>query len=58
MADTVETVDFALNEAQEMLRQTTRQFLSDRVPKEAVRAIAETEEGYDKKLWQAGAELG
>jgi len=58
VADALETVDFALNEAQEMLRQTTRQFLSDRVSKEVVRAFAETAEGFDKKLWQAGAELG
>lgn len=58
MVDTVEAVDFALNEAQEMLRQTTRQFLADRVPKDVVRALSETGEGFDKKLWQAGAALG
>ena len=58
MADTVESVDFALTEAQDMLRQTTRQFLADRVPQDVVRDISETGEGFDKKLWQAGAELG
>ena len=58
MADTVESVDFALTEAQEMLRQTTRQFLADRVPKDVVRAVSETGEGFDKELWLAGAELG
>ncbi|MDH3261677.1 MAG: acyl-CoA/acyl-ACP dehydrogenase [Acidimicrobiia bacterium] len=57
MAETV-NVDFALTEAQEMLRQTTRQFLADRVPPEVVRELAESDEGFDKKLWQSGAELG
>jgi len=58
VGDIVPNVDFALTEAQEMLRETTRQFLSDRAPKDVVRALAETEEGFDKKLWIAGAELG
>ncbi|MDR9450604.1 MAG: acyl-CoA dehydrogenase family protein [Acidimicrobiia bacterium] len=52
------TVDFALTEAQEMLRQTTRRFLADRAPMDRVREISETDEGFDRKLWQAGAELG
>jgi alkylation response protein AidB-like acyl-CoA dehydrogenase len=51
-------VDFALTEAQEMLRQTTHQFLADRVPAETVRKLTETEEGYDPGLWEAGADLG
>jgi len=58
VADRALNVDFALNEAQEMLRQTTRKFLADRVPVEVVRRLAETVEGFDAKLWQAGAELG
>jgi alkylation response protein AidB-like acyl-CoA dehydrogenase len=52
------TVDFALTEAQEMLRQTTRRFLADRAPMDRVREVSETDEGFDRKLWQAGAELG
>lgn len=51
-------VDFALNDAQEMLRDTTRQFLADRAPLERVRELAETDAGFDLALWQAGAELG
>lgn len=58
MADETLNVEFALNEAQEMLRQTTRQFLADRAPLEAVRQLADTEAGFDEKLFQAGAELG
>ena len=58
MAENSINVDFALTDAQEMLRQTTRQFLADRVPKEVVRELVGTEEGFDKKLWLAGAELG
>lgn len=51
-------VDFALNDAQEMLRDTTRQFLADRAPLERVRELAETDAGFDPALWRAGAELG
>lgn len=41
-----------------MLRQTTRQFLDDRVSPTVVRALMDTETGFDEKLWQSGAELG
>jgi len=58
VADQALNVDFALNEAQEMLRQTTRQFLADRVPIDVVRQLADAEAGFDEKLWEAGAELG
>lgn len=51
-------VEFSLSEAQEMLRDTTRQFLADRAPIERVRELSETETGFDLALWQAGAELG
>ena len=57
MADTVD-VDFALTDAQEMLRDTTRQFLADRVSIERVRELVETGAGFDPALWAAGAELG
>jgi alkylation response protein AidB-like acyl-CoA dehydrogenase len=57
VVDTID-VDFALNDAQEMLRDTTRQFLADRVPIERVRELSETEAAFDPALWQAGAELG
>jgi alkylation response protein AidB-like acyl-CoA dehydrogenase len=58
VADQAVEVDFALTEAQQMLRDTTRQFLADRAPAEVVRELAETDSGFDLKLWQAGAELG
>lgn len=58
MADQAVEVDFALTEAQQMLRDTTRQFLADRAPAEVVRELADTDSGFDLKLWQAGAELG
>ncbi|MDF1595560.1 MAG: acyl-CoA/acyl-ACP dehydrogenase [Acidimicrobiia bacterium] len=51
-------VTFALTEEQEMLRQTTRQFLADRVSPTVVRDLMETETGFDAALWQSGAELG
>ncbi len=57
MADTPR-VTFALTEEQEMLRQTTRQFLEDRVPPTFVREMAESKTGFDSALWQSGAELG
>jgi alkylation response protein AidB-like acyl-CoA dehydrogenase len=51
-------VTFALTEEQEMLRQTTRQFLADRVPPTVVREMADSKTGFDSALWQSGAELG
>lgn len=57
MADTPR-VTFALTEEQEMLRQTTRQFLEDRVPATFVREMAESTTGFDSSIWQSGAELG
>lgn len=52
------SVTFALTEEQDMLRQTTRQFLEDRVPATVVRQLMETPDGFDEALWSAGAELG
>ena len=57
MADTPRVI-FALTEEQEMLRQTTRQFLEDRVPATFVREMAESTTGFDSSIWQSGAELG
>ncbi len=58
MVDTTPRVSFALTEEQEMLRQTTRQFLEDRAPATVLRELADSETGFDPALWQAGAELG
>lgn len=58
MADSTPRVSFALTEEQEMLRQTTRQFLEDRAPATVLRELADSEAGFDQALWQAGAELG
>ncbi|MFW2339359.1 MAG: acyl-CoA dehydrogenase family protein [Acidimicrobiia bacterium] len=57
MADTPR-VTFALTEEQDMLRQTTRQFLDDRVAPTFVREMADSKTGFDASLWQSGAELG
>jgi alkylation response protein AidB-like acyl-CoA dehydrogenase len=51
-------VDFTPTEEQVMLKETTRQFLQDQVSSEVVRAIAETDEGFDENLWKSTAGLG
>ncbi len=51
-------MDFAFNEEQEMLRSQARSFLSEKLPPEKVVELAESEEGWDRSLWRAMAELG
>ena len=51
-------ITFALTEEQQMLRETTRSFLGDRVPPKMVREIMESPDGFDRDLWKAGADLG
>jgi 3-oxocholest-4-en-26-oyl-CoA dehydrogenase beta subunit len=48
----------ALTEEQEMLKQTARDFLSDKCSKAFVRQMEESESGYSRELWQEMAELG
>jgi len=51
-------VDYAFNDEQQMLRETTRRFLDEQVPSAVVRDLSETDLGFDEKLWRLGAELG
>ncbi len=47
-----------LTEEQEMLRQTARDFLSEKCSRESVRQMEESESGYSRELWREMAELG
>jgi len=49
---------FTITEEQQMLRETTRQFLEDKVPASVVRELMESHDGFDRTLWNEGAELG
>jgi len=44
-------MNFAFSEEQDMLRDTARRFLDDKVPSEVVRRLMETDTGFDAKLW-------
>ena len=50
-------MDFALNEQQEMLQATARDFLAATWPEKALRAMAADEKGYTPELWRRMAEL-
>ncbi len=47
-----------LNEEQEMLRKTARDFLTDKCSKKFVKQMEESDTGYSRELWQEMAELG
>ncbi|MCU1344152.1 MAG: acyl-CoA dehydrogenase, partial [Acidimicrobiia bacterium] len=51
-------MDFAFNEDQDLLRDSTRRFLEDRHSLRHVRAILETDDVFDRAVWRQGAELG
>lgn len=51
-------MDLGLNEEQEMLRESARGFLRRECPKQLVRQLDETDEGYSVELWRRMAELG
>jgi len=51
-------MDFAFSEEQEMLRSSTRSFLSKAVPSSFVRKQMETEHAYDPELWKKMADQG
>ena len=51
-------MDLALNESQEMLRRTAREFLEATCPTTLVRELEESEKGYSPELWRRMAELG
>ncbi len=50
--------DFALTEEQEMLRDTARQFLSDRVGTDVVRDLMASRRGFDDDLWDRTVQMG
>jgi len=52
------TMDLDLNEEQEMLKTTARDFLSKECPKSLVREMVEDEKGYSVELWRKMADLG
>jgi alkylation response protein AidB-like acyl-CoA dehydrogenase len=51
-------MDFDLNEEQEMLKTTARDFLSKECPKSLVREMVKDDRGYPPDLWHKMAELG
>ncbi|MFA6224229.1 MAG: acyl-CoA dehydrogenase family protein [Desulfomonilaceae bacterium] len=51
-------MDFDLSEEQRMLKESARHFLSKECPKDLVRKLDESDEGYSSELWQKMAALG
>jgi len=51
-------MELGFSEEQEMLRTSTRDFLTNECPKDLVRQMAEDEKGYTPELWRKMAELG
>jgi alkylation response protein AidB-like acyl-CoA dehydrogenase len=51
-------VNFAFSEEQEELRRYARQWLSERAASKNVRALMETDEGFDRGQWKELAEMG
>jgi len=51
-------MDLALSEEQEMIKKMARDFLTDKLPKEVVKEIEESELGYSPDLWKEMTELG
>ncbi|MDJ0960863.1 MAG: acyl-CoA dehydrogenase family protein [Acidimicrobiia bacterium] len=49
---------FTITDEQQMLRDSVRSYLSDKVPMERVRELMETETGFDDGLWQEMAQMG
>ena len=51
-------MNLSLSEEQEMIKTSARDFLTDKLPKTAVKEMEESEHGYSPELWQEMAELG
>jgi acyl-CoA dehydrogenase len=51
-------VNFDFSEDQQLLREQARKLLADKCPPGAVRAVLESEVGFDASLWRAIAEMG
>src|SRR5579885_2298757 len=45
-------MNFAFSEEQEELRRAVRRFLEDKSPMTEVRRLMETEEGFDRPVWE------
>jgi alkylation response protein AidB-like acyl-CoA dehydrogenase len=51
-------MDFALNEEQEMLRNSARDFLTKECPKTLIRQMETDDKGFPENLWKGMADLG
>jgi len=51
-------MDTKLSEEQKLISTSAKEFLKAEVPKDIVRELEESEEGYSPELWQKMAELG
>lgn len=51
-------MDFDLSEDQKILKKSVRDFLVKEYPKDLIRTLMESEEGYSRELWHKMAELG
>jgi alkylation response protein AidB-like acyl-CoA dehydrogenase len=51
-------MDLGLNEEQEMLKESARNFLQRECPKKLVKQLDESDEGHSRELWRKMAELG
>src|SRR4051812_26638117 len=51
-------MDFAFNEDQELLRETTRRFLETHQSLQSVRQVLESDDVFERSVWRRGAELG
>ncbi|MDY6935516.1 MAG: acyl-CoA dehydrogenase family protein [Spirochaetota bacterium] len=51
-------MDLGLSEEQEILKRSAREFLAEECPKEKVRELDESDEGYSPELWKKIADLG
>src|SRR5262245_57155498 len=51
-------MDFGLNEEQELLQRSAREFLQRECPPAFVREVAEAADGYPRALYRTVAELG
>ena len=51
-------MDFDLNSEQRLLKESFRDFLGKECPKDFVRELDESDEGYSPKLWRKMAEVG
>lgn len=51
-------MDFDFSSDQKQLKEQVRRFLADRCDRQAVRAVLDGPQSYDRALWQSMAELG